>query len=324
MTEQQYADVYANSDTWLGCAIEVDGVPAEAPDFWIPVIDPRLNPTIDELGDNGIRGQMNAVWDQVQGPTYAVFEFKCLAHVDVLPNVLRSVLGSEDTVSGSGPVYTHELSLFPFGQPPAYTWFDFDGFRVRRLRGGVTDRVIVSWRSDGLVQVTVRVYAYPFEVLDLDIEARISTVPAANGWDLLVTIDDVDRTNVVEGNLTFNRKVAVIPTLGQQTPYSLFASGLEVTGETRFLNEDDSELDIFLTNESAAISFDFSNIAPVPTGFTFRTSRCKASVGSEERGPTGLIAAILSLLPLPNADDATVGGASPIKATFRSPQAAAY
>jgi hypothetical protein len=323
MTQQP--TVFANTNTWLGCAIEtVRGVPAASPDFWIPVIDPRVQPTIVEQVDQGVRGQMNATWGQVQGPTYSAFKFKCLAHADVLPAIFRSALGSPDTVSGEPPLFSHDLSLLPSGQPPSYTWFDFDGFRVRRMRGGQTDAVTLTWRADGLVEVTVRILAYPFEVVDLALDADISLIPPSAGWNCGVSLDGALTPTVTGGTLNLFRHVVSIPTLGQQVPYSLFAAPLEINGDMSFINRDDTELDWYLSNASVNLSLEFTNAYLKAYGFTLGMSVTKASLGSQERGTTGLITAILALLPLPNAADATAGGDSPIKATFRSPQAAAY
>lgn len=320
------ANVFANSTTWVGCALEtVPGTAQPAPDFWVPVIEPRLGPEIAELTDAGFRGQMNDTWDQVQGPKYTIYEFKCLAHVDVLPNLFRSVLGGIDHVSGSSDPYTHTMAVRPNGQPPTYTWFDYDGFRVRVLRGGQTDRIVFTWVSDGLVEVKVRVFAFPFSVMGGTApNPLISRIPPTTSWDCSTSIDGTLRTNVVEGSLTLNRHVVAIPTLGQQTPYALFADVLDVLGDTRFLNGNDSELDIYLNNTSVALALNFQNVAVKPWGFTLNMSRCKASAGAQERGTDGLISAILNLLPLPNATDATDGGASAMKATFRSPQPTAY
>lgn len=318
--------VYANSNTWLGCAIEPSPtVPQAAPLFWIPVVDPMVNPDIGELLSQDMRGQMNANYGQTQGVKYSRFAFKCLAHVDVLPHLVRSALGSADSVTGAGP-YDHTLSLLNTpapAQPPTYTWFDYDGFRVRRMAGGRTDELTLDFRADGLVEVTAKVVTYPFDVIGYSL-ASISQVPPTTGWDMRLTLNSVALSTLTKGRVTLRRGVVPIPTLGQQTPYRLMAGPLAVSGSLSLLNIDDSELDIFLTNASVPLALAFTNINPVQYGFTLNMSTCKASLGAQERGADGLITTTIELQPIPNTNDATAGGSSPIKGTFTTPQAAAY
>lgn len=320
--------VYANSQTWVGCAIEtVRGVPAAAPDFWIPIIDPQVKPAITELEDHGYRGQMNTAWHQKQGPTYTNYQFRALAHIDVLPNLLRSALGSPDMVTPSGDLFDHTLSLLNNAapdQPPSYTWFDYDGYRVRRMAGGQTDTLILEWKRDGLVQVTVKLLAYPYEVLSDTAEAFISTIPPSTGWDVTASLAGAPVTTLVEGSFTLKRGVVAIPTLAAQTPYSLFADRLDVRGLLTFLNTDDAQMDAYIGDDLFALNLAFDNVAIAPYRFLLDFGACKFSLGAQQRGTDGLITAMMTVLPLPNVGNATAGGASPMRATLRTPQATAY
>lgn len=325
-------NVYANSQTWVGCARETTrGTPAASPTFWVPavILSPRLQSVITPLEDVGDRGQMTDVWDVVGGPKWEKFTFKCMVHVDILPHLLRSILGSPDTIASgpNGSTY-HSFSLLNndglADQPPSYTWFDYDGLHLRTMRGGQTDNVQIIWQKDGLVEVTARILGYQTAVTTTSINPVMPNVQPLATWDCTTAFNAVTTGAPIKGILNFDRKVQVIKTLGQQTPYSVFAGTLSVRGSMSFINQTDSELNTFLAYGAVPINLSFAQAGAVSEGFVIDMSSVKSEVGFQERGVEGLINTSLDFVPLPNPTDATAGGYSPVKAIVQNFTSSAY
>lgn len=320
-----YVSTFVNSNTWVGCAREtVRGTAQPQPTFWVPavVLSPRVKSQIMPLEDKGDRGQMTDVWDVVGGPRWEEFQFKCLVHPDILPHLLRSILGSPDTVTaGPNGSYFHAFSLLnndgAADQPPSYTWYDYDGLHLRTIRGGQTDWVQIQWLPEGLVQITARILGYSTTVSTTSLTASISTVEPNASWNTQASLNSVTTPTVTKGLLELSRHCQVIKTLGHQTPYSVFAGPLSIRGSLSFINLSDAELNTFLTYASVPLSLNSASITP-NEGLVLDMASVKSEAGVEERGINGLITTTLDFVPLPNATDATAGGFSPIKATVQN------
>ena len=84
-------------ETQVGIAIETTrGEPLE-PTFWTPVMGPKYKPDLQLLPDEGLRGSMVTLYDEIPGLRYDGHGWDSYPYLDSFPVYLRALLGSADT-----------------------------------------------------------------------------------------------------------------------------------------------------------------------------------------------------------------------------------
>lgn len=323
------ANLYANSSSWMGVAIETTyGTPVALPTFWIPVKNPKITPVLTVVEDDALRGSMASVYDLVPTVRHDEYTFTTFMYYDALPYFMRSVLGSTDGISGTTPNYTHAFSLLnnalvTGNQPPSYTFFDFDGYQMRQMAMGQVDELGLKFTATGLVEVTVKILSAPYIAL-AGTTATLSTVSAQPSWDITATLNSVANPRVVEGEINFKRNSKPLHVLGQQGPYKIQVGALSVQGKMTVLNTDDTEQNWFLNGTQIPQTLLFTPPAAAPKTTTFQMSTCKLRMSGQERGGDNVIITSYDFEALPNATDATAGGVSPIKSSHVTAQATTY
>lgn len=322
--------VYANSSSWMSMAIESDiGSVASVPTWWIPVQTPKITPSITEVIDEGFRGSMVKNYMQIPTVRHDEYTFTTYAYISTMPALFRSLLGSPDGITGTAAPYTHTIGLLNndptnANQPPSYTFFDYDGFRVRQLPAGQVDEIGIKFTATGLVELTVKVMAFPFTVRGSIPTPNFDTIQATAAWAGTPTIDNTVNTRLVDGELSLKRGVKPVHVLGQQGPYRLQVGPLEISGSLTVINTDDTELDYYLLDQLFPVSLLFQPYQNPTDTWTLQMSTCKSANASQERGEDELIVTSFDLMPLPNLTDAVAGGLSPFKFIGNSPQATSY
>jgi hypothetical protein len=88
-------------ETQIGIALEtVRGTPAE-PEFWIPISGPKYKPDLKLLPDEGLRGSMVTIYDEVPGLRYDSHSWDQHPYLDSFPVFLRSLFGSKDNLTAA-------------------------------------------------------------------------------------------------------------------------------------------------------------------------------------------------------------------------------
>jgi len=251
---------YLVANSYLGLIAESTRgtTPSSGTATWIPVAAPQITPGQKFLRDEALRGSPVMVYDQIQGVRSDAVEFKSFLYADTFPLLLTSVLGGNDTVTGSGP-YTHVIGVYNNAangsQPKSYSIIDFDGANWFTLTGAQADEIALTFGADVAAEATVKFLANPytssttapasgpFQTLSLSAEHMI---PA---WDTAITVGGTTFTYISSGELTVARKTQSIFTLGTQAPHLNFAGPVEVTG--KFTALVDSNADTWSTTASA-------------------------------------------------------------------------
>ena len=84
-------------ETQIGLALEATrGIPT-APEYWLPVSGPKYVPDLQLLPDEGLRGSMVTLYDEVPGLRYDGHGWDSYPYLDTLPVLLMALLGSPDT-----------------------------------------------------------------------------------------------------------------------------------------------------------------------------------------------------------------------------------
>lgn len=321
---------YANTSIVVGLKLEaVRGTAETAPDTYIPVKAPKITPTITQVNVDPFIGSMTTVVDQIATVRYDLLEFTTWAYVDTLPSLIRGLLGSPDTITGTASPYTHVFSVLnntydTGNQPPSYTFFMWDGYQTRTMAGGQVDELDFKFTATGLVEVTVKVMTFPNVATSTALTPTFTTVEPAPAWSVATSLNAVTTTPIVDGSITLKRGVKPVFTLGQVAPFVLYAQGLDITAALTVINAADVELGLYLNGTAFPLSLTFSPPTSAGLSFAFAMDRVKVKDAHQEPGSDGFITTVMNLLPLPNATDATAGGQSAIKFTALTARATTY
>jgi len=307
--------------------------------YWIPVSSPQITPNQMFLRDEALRGSPTTVYDQVQGVRHDEFEFKSYLYADTFPTLVRSILGSTDTVTGSGP-YTHKIKVLNTpstgSQPPTYSILDFDGANYFTVTGGQADSLALTFGAEAAAEATVKYLGNPYtsytSAPTVFATQSLSAEHLIPAWDTAITIGGTSYTNITTGELTINRKTQPIFTLGTQAPYNLFAGPIEVTG--KFTMVVNSTADVFSTGSSAygltrspeAISITLTdpNDATSSTQHSANFTMSAAQIQNIKRTRGKEFTELeIEFTASANTTDAATGY-SPIQTTFINGQSAAY
>lgn len=317
----------SNSSTWTGLALETTRGTAVAPTLFVPTKGPKITPNITEVADVGLRGSMVKVYNQIPTVRHDAYDFGCLAYLDSLPALIRGVLGSPDTITGTAPTVTHVLSLLNNdllgNQPPSYTFSDYDGAALRQITGAQVDEVTLKFTATGLVDVAAKIKGSPFVINAVVPQPTYSTVEAAPSWKTVATVNSVPLGTIVDGTLSLKRAIKPINVLGMQGPYRLWAGPLDISLSLTVIKNDDTELNYYLNNSTFPVNLLFSSSVS-PGSFAFDMATCKAKTGVQQRGGNELVETVIAIQPLPNTADATAGGVSPVKFTAINAQATTF
>ena len=83
-------------ETQVGIALEVTRGTPVAPVFWLPIMSPKYKPDLQLLPDEGLRGSMVTLYDEVPGLRFDGHGWDSYPYLDSFPVFLRALLGSSD------------------------------------------------------------------------------------------------------------------------------------------------------------------------------------------------------------------------------------
>ena len=205
---------------------------------YIPVTAPQVTPMQTFLRDEALRGSPVMVYDQVQGVRHDEYDAKFYLFADTFPNLVKSILGGTDTVTGAGP-YTHNIKLLNNAsigsQPQSYSIMDFDGANFFTMLGAQADQLEISFGAEAAAEATVKFFTNPYtsgtSATSPFSAPSLSTVHMIPAWDTTILVGGTPYSYISDGTLTLARKTAPIFTMGAQAPYQNFAGPIEVSGK---------------------------------------------------------------------------------------------
>ncbi len=92
-------------ETTVGIALETTRGEPKAPGYWIPVMGPKYKPDLKLLPDEGLRGSMVTMYDEIPSLRFDSHGWDQYPYLDTLPVLLRALLGSSDNLTAA-PVAT--------------------------------------------------------------------------------------------------------------------------------------------------------------------------------------------------------------------------
>src|SRR5215469_1342424 len=84
------------AETQLGIAKETERGKPVAPALWLPIRAPKYKPDVKLLPDEGLRGSMVTLYDEVPSLRTDMHGWDQYPYLDTFPLLLMGVLGSKD------------------------------------------------------------------------------------------------------------------------------------------------------------------------------------------------------------------------------------
>jgi len=307
--------------SYIGIAKEVTKGTVVAPTDFIPVAKDSLKPVdiVDPLYDTGLRGSNVVNYAYIQGRTRSTFDFGGAVFADTIGYGLAGLLGSVATTGASAP-YTHTISLLNSltsdvdVQPISYTLTDFYAVDVRSYPGCQFSDFSLKFNADGMLEYDTKTTGWASSTV-ADPTPTFSTVLPTPVWRGTVSIGGSAVATAMEGSIEMTRGVTPIYGISNtQNPYQVFLGALEVTGNIKFVMENDSQLINFLNNTQPAIVLNWQ----YGSGATLVQIQATISKGAYtaaviERGDD-FVSVTIELNGQANTTDAgSTGGFAPIK-----------
>jgi hypothetical protein len=315
--------------SYIGIAKEVTKGTVVAPTDFIPVAKDSLKPVdiVDPLYDTGLRGSNVVNYAYIQGRTRSTFDFGGAVFADTIGYGLAGLLGSVATTGASAP-YTHTISLLNSltsdvdVQPISYTLTDFYAVDVRSYPGCQFSDFSLKFNADGMLEYDTKTTGWASSTV-ADPTPTFSTVLPTPVWRGTVSIGGSAVATAMEGSIEMTRGVTPIYGISNtQNPYQVFLGALEVTGNVKFVMENDSQLINFLNNTQPAIVLNWSYGA----GATLVQIQATITKGAYtaaviERGDDFVSVAIEFNAQANTTDDGASGGYAPIKWVLQNAKA---
>lgn len=315
---------FASARQWLGLGKEVTRGTAAAATVFLPAKSPQWTPNITMLEDTGLRGSMVDIYDQVAGLRHDSMDWTMDVYADTFPALLRAILGSTDTITGTAAPYTHAIGLLNTGdgQPPSYTIAYFDGNEEWQMPAGQGDELSVKFNATGLLEASCKFLANPAALGGAD-TPTFSTVEAAPSWDCVVTLGGTPITKTMDGSVDLKRGTKPIEAItGTQAPYRLWAGPLQTSGKLTVVYESDTEFNYFTSNaKGEAVDVKFTD--PASNTIELHLSTPAWKTGKKTNGKEW-VEVELEFVGLPNSTDAVASGVAPIKTTVTNGVSTAY
>jgi hypothetical protein len=315
--------------SYIGIAKETTKGTIEAPTDFIPVAKDSLKPVdiVDPLYDTGLRGSNVLNYNYIQGRTRSTFDFGGAVFADTIGYGIAGVLGAVATTGASAP-YTHTISLLNSltsgadTQPVSYTLTDFYAVDVRSYPGCQFSDFSLKFNADGMLEYDAKTTGWQSSTVS-DPTPTFSTVLPTPVWRGTVSIGGSAVATAMEGSIEMTRPVTPIYGISNtQNPYQVFLGALEVTGNIKFVMENDDQLTNFLTNVQPAIVLNWA----YGTGSTAVQIQATITKGAYtaaviERGDDFVSVAIELNAQANTTDDGASGGYAPIKWVLQNAKA---
>jgi hypothetical protein len=225
--------MYAVNNQWLGIAVEATPGTAVNPTIYIPLQNPQWAPKPTYLKDNSLVGSPWMYRDEVLGVIYYEFTMKMFLFADVWPFIMRSLLGTTDTVTGTTSPYTHTVGLLnntTGSQPITLTVTWFDGHVVQQIAGCMVSKVDIAMKVDAAVEATIAFIG------------ATNTSPSLSGntynayhlmpsWATTFLLGTSQSYAVEEFDLNIERWTKPVFGAGQQGPRSVFQGPGRASGK---------------------------------------------------------------------------------------------
>ena len=213
-------------ETQIGIALEATRGTPEAPTYWIPVMGPKYKPDLKLLPDEGLRGSMVTLYDEIPGLRFDSHGWDQYPYLDSLPILLRALLGSKDT--RTNPVSTDELvAEAKVGDKKVLVLTDLPAATVFVIDEGTpaTEETVVSLKS-----TKIKAGEYEIECAALKYTHVVKAPVTVPATELIKEAKATDTTIEVESAASIKEGVSYV-IVGAANRYSDTRLVTKVTGK---------------------------------------------------------------------------------------------
>lgn len=310
--------------SFVGVAKEVTPGTVVVPTHYVPITnDTNARDNINYLQDKGMRGSMVKYYNVVPGIQQGDLQLQGNVDLKTIGFSLASMLGDVAT-TGAGP-YTHTFSVknSTDGQPPSYTFTDYNGVEARAYSFGRATECVFKFNADGLFEYTSKWKSFASVTASTPTPSYSTYVPFAN-YVATVAIAGGTSLIVQDGEVAIKRSVDALGTLnnGNANPYKLFSGAVEVSGKLTVVAESSAELVRYLTNTQPSLSLIWK-VPAVTDSLTLFMTKAAYTAVEAKRGKEW-VQYDIKFDGIANTTDAGAsGGYSPMKATLINTEIAA-
>ena len=322
-------NAFLTANSYFGMGVEATRGSAASVGTYTPIATPKVEPKVKWLPDPNFRGSPAAMYDQVPGVRYDEFTGKTFLYTDTFPQLIRSVLGSTDTVASVGPsLWTHTIGLINSAstgsQPPSYTIINDSVDNTYQLVASQADNLSISFASDAAVETTFMFMCNPAasiaSITNFPNESTQHIIPA---WNCAASIGGASVTAIETGQLDIKRNTAPIWTLGSQGPYQNWAGPIDVTGKFSFVvSSSNPYFNQALVRNEQSFTFLFTDpFSGYSIQFNSSAVQLENPIIDQSRNWISMSADFTAVA---NVSDSVNGGYSPIKAIITNGVSTAY
>lgn len=250
---------YRSSGAVLGIAKETIPGTAVAPTFWVPYTKlDGMEAKIDPVRDESIRGNDSVLQAWQQGTIHTEPAFDGYAYPELLPYLLRAIVGP-DTVTGASS-YTHTFGQ-SLVQPPSWTITENDQIQARSVPGCMLAELGLKIDAKSAISYTTKWVGYPGANQGTPGSYTSSVTTSDLGWAAGCKINGTGVDRLISLDLTIKRAVEPIFSVnGTQSPRQVFADALEIDGKAKVIYEAlTADYNDYLTNNQTAFELDCAN-----------------------------------------------------------------
>lgn len=322
---------YQSVQRYFGLGKETSRGTAVAPTIWLPIApNPSLTPQLSWLKNDALVGSPVEQIDDVPSVRHDEFDFKGNVFADTFGALLMAILG-QDTVTGTAAPYTHAIGLANSpttgSQPPSYTGIDTDnisesGGPAKQFTAGQLDSVTITFSADGALSYQAKYLSNPYTQVAAP-SSSFSTEVFIPAWNGTISLGGSGVTVLSSGQIAIKRSTTAIHTVGQQSPYRLWAGAIDVSGKVQFIAEaSDPTFASALSRNQQALVCTFTD--PVSShSVAFQMSKAQLK-NPKVLGDKAWQEISADFTAQSNTTDAVASGYAPIKATVINGQSASY
>lgn len=163
------------------------------------------------------------------------------------------------SVSAATAPYQHVFAALNSGdfQPPSLTVTDFNGIGAKAIPGLLVAELGLKFTATGLLTYTAKLTGFKSQAASTPVPAFTSERPT-QAWTGATTLAGSLTSLMQDGDLTIRRTLEVIPTIGQQDPYRIWAGPVEVVGNMNLVFENTTEFDRYTAGGNTTLVINFA------------------------------------------------------------------
>lgn len=308
--------------SFVGLGKETTRGTAVTADKFIPVksLD-SPNDNYNYVADTGMRGSFVTDYDEIGTQAWSEPGFSGDVFPDSIGYLLYALMGEVATSGPASTVYTHNFTLLNTtpGQPPSYTYVDYNGFNARAMAGTLVQELDFKFSATGLLEYQCKLKGLKSAVVTKPTQVFTTETPKP-AWQGATTLGGSSSSILQDGNISISRPVdPIISVNGSQDPYRIWAGPLSVNGHLNLIYEDDTEMARYTGSTNTTLDIDFtSGSTTTLREVKFHASKVLYTAAKPDRGQSYVRLGVDFRCVANTTDVGASGGYGPVKVTLKN------